>query len=83
LNITDQEGTTKLEVLQKAKVAKTAHTLEQLAEQDTHENDDDNDDDDAVDRELERVQQKIQQLQKEIREPAASKKKGLRKARKT
>jgi predicted ribosome quality control (RQC) complex YloA/Tae2 family protein len=64
-NITDQEGTTKLEVLQKAKVEKTAHTLEHLAEQDTHENDDDNDDDDAVDREIERVQQKIQQLQKE------------------
>jgi hypothetical protein len=63
---TDQEWRAKLEALQKSRAEKTAHTLEQLAEQDAHENDDDDDDDDeAVDRELEMVQQKIQQLQKE------------------
>jgi uncharacterized protein (DUF1684 family) len=63
LNITDQERRAKLEALQKARAEKTAHTLEQLAEQDAQENDDDdNDDDEVVDRELERVQQKIHQL---------------------
>jgi hypothetical protein len=45
----------------KARAEKTAHTQEQPAEQQTHEN---VDDDDTIDRELERVQQKIQQLQK-------------------
>jgi flagellar biosynthesis GTPase FlhF len=47
----------------KARAEKTAHTQEQLAEQQTFENVDD--DDDTIDRELERVQQKIQQLQKD------------------
>jgi hypothetical protein len=65
-NITDQERRAKLEALQKARAEKTAHTQEQLPEQQTHENDDDDDDDDeAIDKELEIVQQKIQQLQKE------------------
>jgi hypothetical protein len=59
-HITDQEQRAKLEALQKARAEKTAHTLEQLAEQDAHE-----DDDETVDRELDIVQQKIQQLQKE------------------
>jgi uncharacterized protein (DUF1684 family) len=51
-NITDQEQRAKFKVLQKARAEKTTHTLEQLAEQDTHENDDDDaaDDDEAVDR---------------------------------
>jgi hypothetical protein len=57
---TDQERRAKLEVLQKSRAEKTAHTLEQFTEQDDYE-----DDDQAVDRELEIVQQKIQQLQKE------------------
>jgi hypothetical protein len=72
-HITDQEQRAKLEALQKIRAEKTAHTLEQFAQQDAHEDDDD--DDEAVDRELEEVQQKIQQLQKErkIRKPAASK----------
>jgi hypothetical protein len=43
----------------KARAEKPAHTQEQPAEQQTHENVVD-DDDDAIDRELERVQQKIQ-----------------------
>jgi hypothetical protein len=47
----------------KARSEKIAHTQEQPAEQQTHENVDD--DDDTIDRELERVQQKIQQLQKD------------------
>jgi DNA repair ATPase RecN len=64
-NITDQERRAKLEALQRARAEKTAHTLEQLAEQQTHENNDDDDDDEAIDKELERVQQKIQHLQKE------------------
>jgi hypothetical protein len=56
-NITDQERRAKLEAPQRARAEKTAHTLEQLAEQQTHENDDDDDDDDeAIDKELERVQ---------------------------
>jgi TolA-binding protein len=63
-NITDQEWTTKLEALMKARAEKIAHIQEQPTEQQTHENDDD-DDDETIDRELERVQQKIQQLQKE------------------
>jgi predicted transcriptional regulator len=62
-NITNQERRAKLEALRRARAEKTAHTLEQLAEQQTHENDDD--DDKAIDKEPERVQQKIQQLQKE------------------
>jgi hypothetical protein len=56
-HIIDQERRAKLEALQKARAEKTAHTLEQYAQQDAHENDDD--DDKAVDRELEEVQQKI------------------------
>jgi hypothetical protein len=62
-NITDQERRAKLEALMKARAEKTAHTQEQPAEQQTHENVDD--DDDTIYRELERVQQKIQQLQKD------------------
>jgi chromosome segregation ATPase len=62
-NIINQERRAKLEALQKARSEKAAHTVEQLAEQDAHENNDD--DDEVVDKELERVQQKIQQLQKE------------------
>jgi hypothetical protein len=62
-NITDQERRAKLEALMKARAEKTAHTQEQPAEQQTHENVDD--DDDTIDRELERVQQKIQQLQQD------------------
>jgi hypothetical protein len=84
-NITDQERRAKLEALQKARVEKTTHTIEQLVEQDAHENDDEDDNVEAVDRELERVQQKIQQLQKE-KEKFANQlqaKKGLRKSRKT
>jgi hypothetical protein len=54
-NITNQERRAKLEALQRARAEKTTHTLEQLAEQQTHENDDD-DDDKAIDKELERVQ---------------------------
>jgi predicted ribosome quality control (RQC) complex YloA/Tae2 family protein len=64
-NIIDQERRAKLEALQRARAEKIAHTLEQIAEQQTHENDDEDDDDEAIDKELERVQQKIQQLQKE------------------
>jgi predicted transcriptional regulator len=60
LNITGQEWRKKLEALQKARAEKVAHTLELLAEQDTHDNNDD--EEEAVDKELERVQQKIQQL---------------------
>jgi uncharacterized protein (DUF1684 family) len=52
-NTTDQELRAKFEALQRARVEKTAHTLEQLPEQQTHENDDD--DDEAIDKELERV----------------------------
>jgi hypothetical protein len=63
-HIIDQERRAKLEDLQKARAEKMAHTLEQLTEQDAHENDEDNDDE-AIDRDLELVQQKIQQLQKE------------------
>jgi hypothetical protein len=60
-NITDQERRAKLEALQRARAEKTTHILEQLPEQQTHENDDDDDDDDddgdkAIDKELERVQ---------------------------
>jgi hypothetical protein len=47
-HITDQERRAKLEALQKVRAEKTAHTLEQLAEQDAHEDDDD--DDEAVDK---------------------------------
>jgi hypothetical protein len=64
-NITDQKRRAKLEALQKARVEKTSHTSEQLAEQDAHENMMMMMMMKAVDRELERVQQKIQQLQKE------------------
>jgi hypothetical protein len=64
-NITDQERRAKLEALQRARAEKTAHTLEQIAEQKTHENDDEDDGDEAIDKKLERVQQKIQQLQKD------------------
>jgi predicted ribosome quality control (RQC) complex YloA/Tae2 family protein len=65
--ITDQERRAKLEALQRARAEKTARTLEQPAEQQTHGNDDNDDDDDdkAIEKELARVQQKIQQLQKE------------------
>jgi ABC-type Zn2+ transport system substrate-binding protein/surface adhesin len=49
-HITDQERRAKLEALQKARAEKTAHTLEQFTECDSHE-----DDDEAVDRELEIV----------------------------
>jgi DNA repair exonuclease SbcCD ATPase subunit len=62
-NITDQKRRAKLEALMKARGEKTAHTQDQPAEQQTHENV--VDDDDTIDRELERVQQKIQQLQKD------------------
>jgi DNA-binding response OmpR family regulator len=62
-NTTDQERRAKLEALMKARAEKTAHTQEQLAEQQEFENVDD--DDDTIDRELERVRQKIQQLQKD------------------
>jgi hypothetical protein len=55
-NITDQERRAKLEALQRARAEKTVHTLEQIAEQQTHENDDEDDDDEAIDKELERVQ---------------------------
>jgi uncharacterized protein (DUF1684 family) len=44
-NITDQERRAKLEALQRARAEKTAHTLEQLADQQIHENNDDDDDD--------------------------------------
>jgi hypothetical protein len=44
----------KLEALQKARVEKTAHILEQYTQQDAHENEDDEDED--VDRELKEVQ---------------------------
>jgi hypothetical protein len=42
-NITDQERRAKLEALMKARAEKTAHTQEQPAEQQTHENVDDDD----------------------------------------
>jgi hypothetical protein len=60
-HITNQERREKLEALQKARAEKTTHTLEQLTEQDAHENDDD---DEAIDRELEMVQQKIHNFRK-------------------
>jgi hypothetical protein len=61
-HITNQERRAKPEALQKARAEKTAHTLEQFAEQDAHEND--NDDDEAVDRELEMVQQRYNNFRK-------------------
>jgi hypothetical protein len=72
-------------MVQKARDENTAYTLEQLAEQNAHENDDD-DNDEAVDRELEMIQHKIQQLQKEKEQFAnqmQAKKKSFRKVRKT
>jgi hypothetical protein len=79
-HITDQERRAKLEALQKARAEKVVHTLEPFTAEEAVE-----EDDQAIDRELERVQQKIQQLQKErqIREPARSKKKSFGETRKT
>jgi hypothetical protein len=78
--ITDQERRAKLEALQKARAEKVAHTLEPFTTEEVVE-----EDDQTIDTELERVQQKVQQLQKErqIREPARSKKKSFRETRKT
>jgi hypothetical protein len=52
-HIIDQERRAKLRISRKQELRRQ-HTLEQLAEQDAHENDDD-DDDEAVDKELEMV----------------------------